>query len=175
MDIEELDELIKLHGRAIYGFCSKLTRNKADTDDLYQETFLTAMEVLHKLDVNHNPRGFLISIAIRLRNNNRRKFAWRQRIAPTAELNEDVHKICKSEGEATPEEVVLSRELRDVIQAAADKLNDKLKIPLYMYYTAEMSVDEIASTLNIPSGTVKSRLHQARKSMKQILEVESYE
>ncbi|MFC3769372.1 RNA polymerase sigma factor [Paenibacillus sp. GCM10012303] len=172
MDIEELSDLIKEHGKAIYGFCYKLAGNQADTDDLYQETFLKAMEMRHKMDVNQNPKAFLISIAIRLRKNKRRKFAWRQRIAPTAGLNEAVDQACGSEDRVTPEQAVLSDELRQMIQAAADRLDDKLKIPIYMYYTADMSVDEIASALKIPSGTVKSRLYHARKAMKQILEVE---
>lgn len=81
-------------------------------------------------------------------------------------------KACRHRGEATPEDAVLSYELSGMIQAAADRLGDKLKLPLYMYYTAEMSVDEIASALRIPPGTVKSRLFQARKAMKKTLEVE---
>jgi RNA polymerase sigma-70 factor (ECF subfamily) len=60
-----------------------------------------------------------------------------------------------------------------MIQAATDRLDDKLKIPLLMYYTAEISVDEVSLALRIPQGTVKSRLFKARKAMKKILEVES--
>ncbi|OMF08747.1 RNA polymerase sigma factor [Paenibacillus sp. FSL H7-0331] len=173
MDIEELSNLVKQHGKAIYGFCYRLVGNKEDTDDLYQETFLKAMEVRHKMDVNQNPKGFLISIAIQLRKNKRRKFAWRQRIAPTAELNEAVDKVNCTNDETTPEGAVLSNELRSMIQAATDRLDDKLKIPLLMYYTAEMSVDEVSLALRIPQGTVKSRLFKARKALKKILEVES--
>lgn len=175
MDIDELSDLITLHGKAIYGFCYKLAGNKADTDDLYQETFLKAMEVRHKMDGNQNPKAFLISIALQLRKNKRRKFAWRQRIAPTSELNEAVDKASWPQIEATPEDAVLSDELRGILQAAVERLDDKLKIPLYMYYTAEMSIEEIASALRIPSGTVKSRLFLARRAMKKILEVESHE
>jgi RNA polymerase sigma-70 factor (ECF subfamily) len=173
LDIEELSELVQRHGKAIYGFCYRLAGNKADTDDLYQETFLKAMEVRHKMDMNHNPKGFLISIAIRLRKNKRRKFAWRQRIAPTAEFNEAAAKVCCTNEAATPEEATISNELRRMIQAATARLDDKLKIPLLMYYTAEMSVDEISLALRIPPGTVKSRLFKARQVMKKILEVES--
>lgn len=175
MDIEEISELIKLYGKAIYGFCYKLTGNKADTDDLYQETFLRAMEVRHKINIDQNPKAFLISIAVGLRKNNQRKFAWRRRIAPLAEFNEAVAQTIRMEDEATPEDAVLTNELRGIIQAAADTLDDKLKIPLYMYYTVEMSVDEIALALKVPSGTVKSRLHRARKAMKKLLEGESHE
>lgn len=175
MDITDLSDLVKLHGKTIYGFCHKLAKNEADTDDLYQETFLKAMELCHKIDKSNNPKGFLISIAVGLWKNNGRKYAWRQRIAPTEELGENMNNDCIFMDKSTPEDIVISNELRSMIQTAADTLNDKLKIPLYMYYTAEMSNEDIASALKIPLGTVKSRLHKARKALKNFLEVHKYE
>lgn len=175
MDITDLSDLVKLHGKAIYGFCHKLTQNEADTNDLYQDTFLKAMEMCHKIDKDNNPKGFLISIAIGVWKNKRRKYAWRQRIAPTEELSEDVNNDYIFKDELTPENIVISNELYAMIQTAADTLNNKLKIPLYMYYTAGMSNEEIASALKIPLGTVKSRLHKARKALKNVLEDSKYE
>ncbi|MGM1046733.1 RNA polymerase sigma-70 factor, ECF subfamily [Paenibacillus uliginis N3/975] len=175
MDIDEFSNLVNMHGKAVYGFCYRLAGNKADADDLYQETFLKAMEMLHKLDANHNPKSFLISIAIRLRKNHRRKWARRQRIMPSVELKEGVDKFYGGEEAGKPEEAALSGELSRIIRAAADNLNDRLRIPLYLYYTADMSVVEIAEMLKIPKGTVKSRLFLARKAMKKQLEVESDE
>lgn len=173
MDVEELSQLIELYGNAVYRFCQRLAGSRADADDLYQETFLKAMEARHKIDMSQNPGGFLISIAIGLHKNHRRKFAWRKRIAPVIAVHhEALDQFCRSDGEETPEQAALAHELRSSIQAAADRLNDKLRVALYMYYTAEMSVDEIAVALNIPAGTVKSRLYQARKAMKKILEAE---
>lgn len=171
MDTTDLSDLVKLHGNAIYGFCYKLAKNKTDTDDLYQETFLKAMELCYKIDKDKNPKGFLISISIGLWKNNRNKYTRRQRIAPTEELNENVNNGYIFE-ESTPEDIFISNELHLMIQNAVDTLNDKLKIPLYMYYTAEMSNDDIASSLKIPQGTVKSRLYKARKTLKNILELE---
>ena len=175
MDITDLSDLVRLHGKAIYGFCHKLAGNKTDTDDLYQETFLKAMELCHKIDKHNNPKGFLISIAIGLWKNNRRKYVRRQRIAPIEEFNEDMSNGYILKDESTPEDIVISNELSAMIQTAADTLNDKLKIPLYMYYTAEMSNEDIASALKIPQGTVKSRLYKARKALKNVLEVNMYE
>ncbi|SKC89277.1 RNA polymerase sigma factor [Maledivibacter halophilus] len=172
MDIADLSNLVELHGKAIYGFCHKLVKNKNDTDDLYQETFLKAMEICHKIDRDNNPKGFLISIAIGIWKNKRRKYARRQRIAPIQEFNEDVNYEYIFKDKSTLEDMVISNELRVMIQTAADKLSNKLRIPLYMYYTAEMSIQEIASALKIPQGTVKSRLYKARKALKNILEVE---
>lgn len=175
MDIAELNELINLHGKAIYGFCHKLVKNDTDTEDLYQETFLKAMELCHRIDKNQNPKAFLISVAIGIWKNNRRKYARRQKIAPTEVLDGDGYKEHIFKDGSSPEDVVISNELRVLVQAAADSLNNKLKIPLYMYYTAGMSNEDIASALRIPQGTVKSRLHKARKVLKNILEVSGYE
>ncbi|MFF2888676.1 RNA polymerase sigma factor [Paenibacillus sp. NPDC057967] len=172
MTIEELIELVKLHGKSIYGFCFNLTGNKEDTDDLYQETFLKAVEHRHKLDASRNPKAFLIAIAVRLHQNHRRKLAWRRRIAPTGKLDETSIQFLAAASEATPEDALLSLELRAMIRDAARQLNAKLKLPLYMHYTADMSVEEIAAALRIPQGTVKSRLHKARKTIRQVLEVD---
>lgn len=173
MDIDELIELVKLHGKSIYGFCYKLTGNKEDTDDLYQETFLKAMELRLKLDETLNPKAYLISVAVQLHRNHRRKLAWRRKIAPTFELDEAAAGVADLfSREAAPEDAVLSLELHAMIQQAAHRLNDKLKLPLYMYYTAEMTVEEIASALKIPQGTVKSRLHKARTTVRKELEVD---
>lgn len=173
MNIDELIELVQLHSKSIYSFCYKLTGNKEDTDDLYQETFLKAMELRHKMDASRNPKSFLIAVAIRLHKNHRRKLAWRHRIAPAAKLDESAHLLIGVPAiEATPEDEVLSLELHTKLQEAAQQLNDKLKLPLHMYYTADMSVEEIAVALKLPSGTVKSRLHKARQEIKKVLEVD---
>ena len=52
-----MEELVDLYGDIIYGFCRRLTINKPDTDDLYQQTFLRAMEIQDKIDMNNNPKG----------------------------------------------------------------------------------------------------------------------
>ncbi|GIO42748.1 RNA polymerase sigma factor [Paenibacillus apis] len=67
MEIDELIELVELHGKAVYGFCYNLTRNKEDADDLYQDTFLKAAELRHKMDMSGNPKAFLISFRARVR------------------------------------------------------------------------------------------------------------
>ncbi|MFM1651307.1 RNA polymerase sigma factor [Brevibacillus sp. B_LB10_24] len=172
MGISDLHELVEQHGKAVYGFCYMLVKNKADADDLYQETFLKATELCHKIDMDQKPKAFLISIASKLWKNKIRKHAWRERIAPKKELHDDVnhHRFID---QATPEEIAISNEFRAMLQMAAHSLNDKLKVPLYMYYTAEMSIEEISSALNIPPGTVKSRLHKCRQELKKFVEAKS--
>ena len=65
MNIQELNELIRLHGAAVYSFCCRLAANRPDAEDLYQETFLKATELCHKIDRYDNPKAFLLAIALR--------------------------------------------------------------------------------------------------------------
>lgn len=175
MDIADLSDIVELHGKAIYGFCYNLTKNKSDTDDLYQEAFLKATEMCYRIDKENNPKSFIISLAIGIWKNNRRKHAWRHRIVPINEFNEDLCSSSLLQNDLTPEDIALSKELSKLIQGAADTLNDKLRIPLYMYYTADLSVEDIAKALKTPPGTVKSRLYKARKVIKNIMEANEYE
>ncbi len=175
MDVTELSHLIESHGKSVYGFCYQLTRDKHQADDLYQETFLKATELYHKIDKAKNPKGFLIAIAANTWKNQRRKFGWRQRIARMEEFQDDFTNTSQIIDTSTPELVAISNELHKMIGMASASLNDKLKIPLYMYYTSELSVEDIASALKIPTGTVKSRLHKARKVIKEFMEVNGYE
>ena len=66
---------------------------------------------------------------------------------------------------------VLRAEERRQVQRAVDTLPEKYRVVVLLYYMEELPLEQIASVLHIPSGTVKSRLHQARKLLRQQLEV----
>lgn len=174
LNASDLSNIVELHGKAIYGFCYYLTKDKAHTDDLYQETFLKALELCHKIDVGKNPKSYIISIAIRIWKNKYRKHVRQQKVIAQNEFNDNVINKSPTQIES-PEDITLSNELTSLIRATVDSLDNKMKVPLYMFYTADMSIEEIANALHIPRGTVKSRLHNARKSIKKILEVYEYE
>jgi RNA polymerase sigma-70 factor (ECF subfamily) len=170
-----LEEMVRQHGNAVYRFCRKLAGNKADADDLYQETFLKALELRPKLDDTLNPKSYLIGIAVRLWKNKRRKWFRRQRIAPEKDWDDAVPERAVGPGHpSSPEEIAIHNELSAMIRVAVDQLQDKYRLPLLMFYTAELSIDEIAKALCIPQGTVKSRLHKARKLLEKRLEVREH-
>lgn len=171
MNPEQLESLVEQYGNSVYDFCYKLTLNKVDADDLYQDTFLKAVEKCHKIDKNDNPKGYLISISIYIWKSNRRKYARRQRLAPSTDID-DISILSNS---YNLENAVIRKELCDYVKASVDYLDDKFRIPLYMYYSVGMTIAEIASALKMPSGTVKSRLYKARKLIKKRLEAVGYE
>lgn len=176
MNRQELEQCIDTFGNEIYAFCSRITCNKQEAEDLYQDTFLKAMELGEKIDVAQNPKSYLVSIALRIWKNRKRKFAWRQRIAGISVLVEEaVGEGVQNTDKISPEENVLEWELKVQVRQAVAKLDEKYRIPVYLYYTMEFSVEQIGNIMKLPKGTVKSRLHKARKLLKQELEVVLYE
>lgn len=171
MNRAELSELIEACGKDIYSFCVYLTQSRDEADELYQDTFLTAAENSRKLDISQNPKGWLISSAVKLWTNKKRKFARRMRLFLSV-AEENSGEI--PDTSPCPEDGYIEREERQAIITAVRRLPDKQRIPILLFYTEEMSVTEISQTLGIPEGTVKSRLSEARKKLRKYLEADGY-
>lgn len=170
MEKFELEQCIHEYGKEIYSFCKHLTCNRQEADDLYQDTFLKAVELQQKIDWKENPKSFLLSVVVRIWKNRRRKAAWRNRIAPTEVLIEerDVEEGCDTE--VSLEENYIIREESRIVRDAVYKLPEKLRMCVLLFYMEELSISQIAKVLKIPQGTVKSRLYQARKQLEKELE-----
>lgn len=168
MNIKELEECISSYGKDILALCNQLTLNHFEAEELYQDTFLKAIEIKHKIDIHNNPRSFLASITIRLWNNKRRKYAWRQRIAPVEEFKESYNNISSTD---STEDLYLHKEQKILVQDAIKELPDKYRLPIYLYYILQLPIEEIAIILKKPKGTIKSRLYKARHLLKERLEV----
>ena len=170
MSREELEKWLNIYGKDIYSFCRKLTKDKAEADDLYQDTFLKMVELYDRLDIRQNPKSYLLSVAVNLWRNRKRKFSWRQRITgPCISLEELVMDV--PSGKKSVEEQMISKEERKLVRAAVDALPEKYKLPVLLFYMEELKLSEISQILNIPEGTVKSRLYKAKQVLKRELEV----
>lgn len=170
MTKQELEMCIHEYGKEIYSFCKHLTCNLQEADDLYQDTFLKAVELKDKINYTDNVKSYLLSVALRIWKNRKRKFAWRKRIADVQYLVEEKDvEICELV-ERLPEKQILDKEKKETVRQAVNKLPSRLYIVVLLFYMEEQSVAQIATILKIPAGTVKSRLYQARKLLKKELE-----
>jgi RNA polymerase sigma-70 factor (ECF subfamily) len=149
-------DLVEEHGDSVYRFCRSLAYSKADADDLFQETFLKAFECLPGRKASGNPQAFLFSTALYTWKSWKRRYARRKRLAPARPLYD------AAAGDNTAEGLLAREEIRTV-RRLVEALPDRFKMPVILYYTMDMSVPDIALTLKIPAGTVKSRLYKARK------------
>ena len=153
-------DLMDEYGDSVYRFCRSLTYSKEDADDLFQETFLHAFEQFAKISVSDNPNGFLFNTAVYVWKSWKRRYARRNRLAPVAPLDETV------KSDINLEESFIEREEARIVRELVSALPLKFLIPVVLYYTVEMGLTDIASTLKIPCGTVKSRLSKARTLIK---------
>lgn len=169
MKQEELENYIYTYGKDIYSFCCCVTRSRQEADDLYQETFLKLYEMGDELKIRTNPKSFLMGVAFNLYRNDKRKLSVRQRIiGKSVSIDASVEDIPFA-GQET-EDMVISREECQIIRKAVTKLPDKYRIPILLYYMEELSQADIAAMMRISEGTVKSRLHRAKKILKEQLE-----
>lgn len=170
MTKQELEMCVNEYGRDIYSFCKHLTNNLPEADDLYQDTFLTATGLMDKIDYGNNPKSYLLSIALRIWKNKKRKYAWRKRIADMRSMADERDVSPGESTELSPEERIVGKERDESIRMAVNRLPEKLRIAVLLFYMEDLPTAQIARVMKIPAGTVLSRLHQARKILRKELE-----
>ena len=122
MDASLIESLVNEHGKDIYNFCRRLTYSEFDAEELYQDTFLKAMDAADRIDAENNPKSYLLSIAVSLWNNKKRKYARRNRIAPTESMDsEDSAEVVSNDN--TPEEELLKKELCQTVNKCINELD----------------------------------------------------
>ena len=173
MNAKELEECIDDFGTDIYRFCLKLCVDKADAEDLYQQTFLKALETQWTLDWEKNPKALFFSLAHNLWKSDRRKQARRNTIAPRSNFDEEGEMVLHSE--ESIEESYLQKELLAEVDQIIQTLPEKFKVPLILFYLSGCSIEQIAAIIRKPPGTVKSRLFKGRSLIKKRLEDAGYE
>lgn len=175
INTQELENLAHRYGDSIYGFCLHLTGSPEYADDLYQDTFLKAIEIQHKIKLSgseqdwQSAKNYVIGIAIRL---------WKKTVSKKGKRAYDMALEDCQEYLVYPDELVSQIEKKELyhhLYQITGKLPDKLKAVIYMHYFLEMNLEEIASVLHIPKGTVKSRLFLARKQIAKEMEEMGYE
>lgn len=162
-ELERLDDLVRLHADSLYRFCYHLSRNADGAAELFQDTWVKALRNFHKCKAEDTILGWLFTIAANLqRDSYRRQGRWLKTLAY-------YHPDFPSP--ASPEDIVTSQEKDWLVRRAVNELKEAQRIPLLLYYYEDYSIEAIAALLNVPSGTIKSRLHRARKHLKNRLEV----
>ncbi|MCM1325270.1 MAG: RNA polymerase sigma factor [Bacteroidales bacterium] len=170
MTKQELAKCIDAYGKDIYSFCRHLAPNVQDAEELYQDTWLKVVEKLEIIDAMGNVKSYCLSVALKLWKNKKRKFAWRKRIAGTRDYLDEEGQEYIPDDRAATEEKILEKERDMLVWNAVNTLPEKMKTVVLLYYMQDLNLAQIAKTADIPMGTVKSRLYQARLLLKKKLE-----
>ncbi len=163
------DEVLT-HLDSLYGTALRLTRQPADAEDLVQDTVVKALRFAAQFTRGTNLRAWLYTI---LHNTwrNRRRDASRQAVDVDSERVEEAASLPGGPmAFDTPERILLRDTLDADLQAALDGLPDAFREAVWLRDVEEFSYAEIASMLDVPIGTVMSRISRGRKLLLQQLQ-----
>jgi RNA polymerase sigma-70 factor, ECF subfamily len=149
----------------LYNFAHWLTQDRAEAEDLVQETYMKALKGFASFQQGTNFRAWMYRI---LRNS---FLTSRAGLKATVSLDDEEEQVVEPATEQTPETVLLAGAEREAIEAALAQLPVKFREIILLCDVEEMSYQEIAVALSIPIGTVMSRLSRARKAMRGLLAV----
>jgi RNA polymerase sigma-70 factor (ECF subfamily) len=158
----------------VYRTAFFITRNGSEAEDAVQETFLDVLRALPNYDVEGPARfeTWLYRVTV-----NRCRSRVRRKRPPSAdwdEIEEHLEHIPETHPEHNPEGVAMRRERAVALWQAVDELPEEQRVTVMLRYQQELSYGEIAETLGISEGTVKSRLHHAHRRLKEQLESKEY-
>jgi RNA polymerase sigma-70 factor (ECF subfamily) len=154
------------HADALYRTALRVTRNPADADDLVQDTYLKAFRSSGRFARGSNLRAWLFTILMNTWRN-RRRDAVRDPVAAASEIVE--HAESREAGTGSPEARLLRETLAPALQAALDNLPDAFREAVWLRDVEEFTYAEIAAMLEIPIGTVMSRISRGRRQLYEAL------
>ncbi len=147
----DITQLVAEHHQAVYVYAYRLAGSVVDAEDLTQQVFLVAQQKLGQLRKIESARSWLFTIL----RNCFLKSRQRKRPVPVTNIQLNIDTIPAE----TPEEKEIDSER---LQEAIDQLPDAFRLVLVMFYFEECSYREIAERLDLPIGTVMSRLARAK-------------
>jgi RNA polymerase sigma-70 factor, ECF subfamily len=167
---EEFKKEALPHIGILRNYAYKMTGNELDADDLLQETYLRAFRFFHKFEKGTNCKAWLFRIMKNLFINNYRKNQKSPGKVDYEEI-ENFFENIKSEklDSSDLQEKVFANLLDDHVTIALNSLQDDFKTVIILCDLEGLSYEEIAEFVQCPIGTVRSRLHRARKLLAQKL------
>jgi len=160
-------ELVALHQRMVYGLAFTLLGNHDDALDLSQEVFLRVFRTLGRFRGQSALRTWIYRIVVN-QARNRQRWWRRRRRAEQISLDEYVEKFgdLESRHEVLPDRLLASKETAAQIWQALDRLPFDQRTALILREVEGLRYEEIAYSLDVALGTVKSRLTRARQALR---------
>ncbi len=178
MNDYEFEQFVQENGNDILNFCKMQTMNTEYGNELYQDTMLKLLEKQCVLDSGQNVKAYALSVAILLWKNRKKKYFIRNKIASFRSLDEIMttnQSVLEDTVVPSPEANVLEAEEVKIVQSIIADLPEKLRIPILLYYSSNMKIDEIADCMRQSPNTIKTRLRRAKSIIKEKLEALGYD
>jgi RNA polymerase sigma-70 factor (ECF subfamily) len=168
-------ELVRRYERPVFSLIFRMVRDSATAEDLAQDAFIKVLNHIDKYRPEFKLSSWLFKIA-----NNVAIDHLRRRHVDTVSMSGSPHAVTESEIEATSFEIadtaesaldeIEARELGSSIEKAIGKLRPEYRACILLRHVEGRSYEEIAATLDLPLGTVKTYIHRARIQLRDLLE-----
>lgn len=159
------DALVRRHVNELYGFLARFVGNATAADDIVQDTFVQVHLAAATFDPGRSFRPWLYTIAANKARDHLRSRGRRQELSLDSGGGGDedapgAGQYVESD-DASHTDAVLEREQKETVRALVDRMPEHFRTILLLGYFQQLPYAEIAEVLDIPVGTVKSRLHAA--------------
>lgn len=160
------DKEILQHLDALYSFALKLSRAKDQAEDLVSETMLRAIERWQQYQLGTNARAWLFTILYHVFVSHKRRISSRELPLPEEAEEGSAHQVV---GEMDPEGRFYDSFVDEEVMHAIDALPEEYRMAVLLSDLHGLHYSEIAAVLDVPEGTVKSRLFRGRKMLQKKL------
>ncbi|HTM25458.1 MAG TPA: sigma-70 family RNA polymerase sigma factor [Vicinamibacterales bacterium] len=161
-DAEAFAQAALSHVDSLYGTALRLTRRPADAEDLVQDTYLKAFRASHQFERGTNLKAWLFTILHNTYRNARRHDGRN----PVDVDSEAVDRAAGDERVSlSPEQILMRGTLDADLQAALDALPEAFRQAVWLRDVEELSYAEMAKVLDVPIGTVMSRISRGRRAL----------
>ena len=160
-ETEAFEILVRRHEKTIFNLVYRMLGDYDEAAEISQEVFLSAFRAVGQFRGDANFSTWLYRIALNHASTRRRSLGTRQqRMLPIESANP------LSDPEPGPPEILEKQEIRERVQLALSQLDPEDAAVILLRDLQDVPYDEVARMLEIPVGTVKSRLHRARQALK---------
>jgi len=160
----DLDAAVRRHARLVYKVAYSALRQPEEAEDATQETFLRLLKYPKRFERADDPAAFISRVAWRVALDRLRRRKIQAEVP--LEQNSEVVRSMRAQGKST-EEIAISREMQQLLERLVASLPRKLRDVVRLSTVGEMQAKEIASILNIPEASVRTRLFRARGILKE--------
>ena len=165
--LDALGVIYDRHRRLVYRTALAICNDNETAADLLQDVFLRLYRFAKRVDPQRPLEPWLYRVTTNL------TYTWVKRHHRWTRPLEDIAEWLVSNKKGSPQQIAEVDEELQRVQQAVSTLPLPQRIVVVLYYVNDLSLEEIAEILDIPEGTVKSRLHYSRLALKKQLRVDS--
>jgi len=167
-DTSAFEEIVLRYQDKVYNLCRHMLGNADDAEDAAQDVFLKAYQALPKFQPDASLYTWLYRIATNTCIDYKKKPIFESLFGDSGEGEKLIHD--RASDAPSPEKLYQSKQIDEALRESLGKLSPKLRAIIILKEIEELSYDEIADTLDISMGTVKSRIARAREELQKLMQ-----